>query len=923
MVDRATVIYGNQIKDGTVTKIEIGASGETQGYVLTVQNDGSVDWEAVSNAAGGSTFKQTFVNGDLTSDKITITHSLNTEHPQVIVYNGSDQVVLPSEITYIDVNNVELDFTGVTPISGTYKVRIFGVTGPTGGFLQTFTNGDLSSGILTVSHNLAEQYVIPEIYDNNDNIIEPSEYTATDSNTLTVDLSSYGTLTGTWRIVITTRGSGGGSGSGDSISDADNDTKIQVEESSDEDIIRFDTAGEEQLSIQNGSVLPTTDNDLDLGSSSKRFKNLYLVGSSLHLGNTHITEDGYNKRDTNIVLNAFRIAVNGSLTQLNMVDGIVDEYEDETGINTASSTNESYDSTNDLYSPLSNPGVLRIAYAHYKMNDNAASTTVTDDGVGANDGTAQQNTSSLTTTGKINEALDFNGSSDYIDIDNLQTDIASDITGSISLWVNFDVTTSGQFVFMFGDTSANESICFRATTGAKFNIFCNIAGANKWEHTSVASFSTGTWYHVMIVQDGTSPKIYVDGSDVTNLTGTSDTTTWFNDATGLDNGRIGCANFNSGGNTGFLNGQVDDFRYYPNYVLTSTDRTDLYNSGSGTEDSLGLAPYTHFKCNDTTGTTVTDDGTGANDGTANVDVSNYTITGKINTAFEFNGTSEYITTNNLLTDIISDNIGSFAFWFYSGALDASRNMITFGDTDSGNYFLLRVRSDDTAQAQFVSVANGVEFGMVSSTLTTNTWYHCVLVQDGVSPKLYINGSDDTNSLAGNDLTFWFNDSTGLDNGRIGSISINSAGEAGFFDGRLDDVRYYQNYALTSSDITSLYNAGSGLEDSIPAGTVNNMILISDSFTAQAQPDSARIILFEEDIDSVTLNTDLIAKVSRDGGTTYTTASLINEGEYESGKNILTATLDISSQPAGTSMIYKLETANNKDLNIHGTGLTWD
>jgi len=37
--------------------------------------------------------------------------------------------------------------------------------------------------------------------------------------------------------------------SSDSIKDADNDTKIQVEEASDEDIIRFDTAGTERMSI--------------------------------------------------------------------------------------------------------------------------------------------------------------------------------------------------------------------------------------------------------------------------------------------------------------------------------------------------------------------------------------------------------------------------------------------------------------------------------------------------------------------------------------------------------------------------------------------------------------------------------------------------------------------------------------------------
>jgi len=49
----------------------------------------------------------------------------------------------------------------------------------------------------------------------------------------------------------------------------------------------------------------------------------------------------------NIALNSFRIAVNGALAVFNMIDGIADEYQDETGINTTASTNESYDSAGD------------------------------------------------------------------------------------------------------------------------------------------------------------------------------------------------------------------------------------------------------------------------------------------------------------------------------------------------------------------------------------------------------------------------------------------------------------------------------------------------------------------------------------------------------------------------------------------------
>ena len=49
-----------------------------------------------------------------------------------------------------------------------------------------------------------------------------------------------------------------GAVSRDSIKDADNDTKIQVEEGSDEDIIRFDTAGTEQMTIKADGTITLT-----------------------------------------------------------------------------------------------------------------------------------------------------------------------------------------------------------------------------------------------------------------------------------------------------------------------------------------------------------------------------------------------------------------------------------------------------------------------------------------------------------------------------------------------------------------------------------------------------------------------------------------------------------------------------------------
>ena len=57
------------------------------------------------------------------------------------------------------------------------------------------------------------------------------------------------------------------------LSDADGDTKITTDAAADEDIIRFYTgAGGQQIALADGSLTPAVDNDVDIGSTTKRFK---------------------------------------------------------------------------------------------------------------------------------------------------------------------------------------------------------------------------------------------------------------------------------------------------------------------------------------------------------------------------------------------------------------------------------------------------------------------------------------------------------------------------------------------------------------------------------------------------------------------------------------------------------------------------
>lgn len=70
------------------------------------------------------------------------------------------------------------------------------------------------------------------------------------------------------------------------LCDGDRDTCVNVGDSADEDKINFYISGVEQLHIEDGAVLPETDNDVDLGSAAKQFQDIYGVLG--HLGSLQL-----------------------------------------------------------------------------------------------------------------------------------------------------------------------------------------------------------------------------------------------------------------------------------------------------------------------------------------------------------------------------------------------------------------------------------------------------------------------------------------------------------------------------------------------------------------------------------------------------------------------------------------------------------
>jgi len=118
---------------------------------------------------------------------------------------------------------------------------------------------------------------------------------------------------------------------------------------------------------------------------------------------------------------------------------------------------------------------------------------------------------------------------------------------------------------------------------------------------------------------------------------------------------------------------------------------------------------------------------------------------------------------------------------------------------------------------------------------------------------------------------------------------------------------------------------------VPTNAVSaggNLTLQSTDVTAESTPTYGEFVtLIENAYGTATLNTDIKGYVSRDSGVTFTQGTLVDEGTWGTNKQILAFhDLDISSQPSGTSMCYKIETLNQsagaKETRIYATSIGW-
>jgi len=146
--------------------------------------------------------------------------------------------------------------------------------------------------------------------------------------------------------------------------------------------------------------------------------------------------------------------------------------------------------------------------------------------------------------------------------------------------------------------------------------------------------------------------------------------------------------------------------------------------------------------------------------------------------------------------------------------------------------------------------------------------------------------------------------------------VGDPGLVSWFHSTVDDASVIAPTGYTNG----LFN-GSRFLYGVEVMTSGPMIIESKSFTASSSPATARIGLNISG--NFSINTSIIASVSRDGGASWTNANLALIDTLADGtKYYEDDAVDLGSQPSGTSMEYKITDDRTMTSVIQGVILQW-
>ncbi|MCC7299565.1 MAG: hypothetical protein IT583_00605 [Verrucomicrobia bacterium] len=366
--------------------------------------------------------------------------------------------------------------------------------------------------------------------------------------------------------------------------------------------------------------------------------------------------------------------------------------------------------------------------------------------------------------GTTNNSLSLGGDTEYISP-----------TGSIEFW--FYPTgpiETDSLIFIAQD--ANNSLGLQRYYGNNLRLVIKENSIYRTDYYSANNTITiDQWNHVVLTQDGSGPKFYINGTAVPG-TGTS-SDYWTAHLPIINSFLVSSIG-------GPFLGRLDGLRVYSRALSAAEVNSNFKSKCAVAHWTFDSAHYYSS--------------------TSNVSL----VTGKIGQGMCFNGTNSVCQSYDS-ADFVSTN-GAVQFWFKLDDLNTNRDIvwITSGDNSTNNNGLLirKIASTDGSNPNkiLVQMKNGsVYSNQYSSVAVTNlSWNHLAVSQDGVSGlKIYLNGNP---ASSANTAKWW-----------TGHIVSNTAhvrlGDTAWsdFKGTLDELQIFKGAFLSSNDVQNSYSNGIG------------------------------------------------------------------------------------------------------------------
>ena len=382
--------------------------------------------------------------------------------------------------------------------------------------------------------------------------------------------------------------------------------------------------------------------------------------------------------------------------------------------------------------------------------------------------------------GKGGSAMQFNGASSTFTASNAPY-LNSDFV-TVSFWIKVNALPEQGEYFLVSHGGWQERFKISLPGHGKPVWTTNAtSGISDMDSGDGNALQPGRWTHVAMVHDGSQDKIYMNGILVAskNVTGTMNSTVH---PLGVGYNPI------DGGN--FLNGDIDELQIF-NFAVSDEDIAALYaaQSTSVLQNETLVANYA-FNGDPKDGTPFGNDAisTGAH---PSMDRHGYA-----SNAMHFDGNATLTSANS---EAYQSEHTSIAFWAKADELPASGEvfLLSHGGWQERWKISLPGHGKPVFTTNYTNGISDMDSGD-GNTLVPGQWKHWVMVHDGSTNKIYMDG----NLVAEKAVVGALNRTR-----HPLGIGYNPIDNDNFFKGALDEVRLY-NYALSGAEVAALYNSQS-------------------------------------------------------------------------------------------------------------------